>query len=102
MIADFYAVNESGYRVVTADMPLSEGESRVTQVPSDVMEKVRADQMVAEINQQLRSTDWTQMADSALPQDQKTAWAAYRQALRLMPSQIGFPNVDWPARPDSI
>lgn len=102
MNVDFYAINESGYRVVTADMPLSEGESRVTQVPSNVMEKFRAYQIISEINQQLRSTDWTQMADSSLPQDQKTAWATYRQALRLMPIQIGFPDVEWPARPDSI
>jgi hypothetical protein len=42
--------------------------------------------------------DWTQMPDS--PEPQKTAWAAYRQALRDVPQQPGFPaEVDWPVPP---
>jgi hypothetical protein len=48
-------------------------------------------------NQLLSSTDWTQLADS--PGD-KAAWAAYRQALRDIPAQAGFPwEVTWPKRP---
>lgn len=42
----------------------------------------------------LKECDWTQIADA--PVD-KTAWATYRQALRDVPSQIGFPwTIDWP------
>ena len=37
----------------------------------------------------LAASDWTQVADA--PVDQ-AAWATYRQALRDMPSQAGFPN----------
>jgi len=45
----------------------------------------------------LTASDWTQVADA--PVDQK-AWAAYRQALRDLPSQEGFPNeVAWPTEP---
>ena len=45
----------------------------------------------------LLSTDWTQVADA--PVDQ-AAWATYRQSLRAMPEQAGFPNtVTWPASP---
>jgi len=33
-------------------------------------------------------------------QEQKTTWANYRQALRDMPSQPGFPStIDWPLCP---
>ena len=45
----------------------------------------------------LLATDWTQVADA--PVDQ-AAWATYRQSLRAMPEQAGFPNtVTWPTSP---
>ena len=45
----------------------------------------------------LAETDWTQVADA--PVDQ-AAWATYRQLLRDMPEQAGFPNtIDWPVAP---
>lgn len=34
----------------------------------------------------LRNSDWTQMPDSPLSNEQKQAWATYRQALRDFPS----------------
>jgi hypothetical protein len=46
----------------------------------------------------LTESDWTQVADA--PVDQ-AAWATYRQALRDIPSQAGFPNeVTWPTEPE--
>lgn len=48
-------------------------------------------------NQYLKDSDWTQVADA--PVD-KTAWATYRQALRDITSQEGFPfNVTFPNPP---
>jgi hypothetical protein len=45
----------------------------------------------------LADCDWTQVADS--PVD-KTAWATYRQALRDITTQSGFPwSVTWPDAP---
>jgi hypothetical protein len=45
----------------------------------------------------LAATDWTQVADA--PVDQ-AAWATYRQALRDIPAQVGFPNeITWPTEP---
>ena len=45
----------------------------------------------------LQDTDWTMLADA--PVDQ-TAWATYRQALRDVSAQAGFPNdVVWPIKP---
>jgi len=44
--------------------------------------------------QLLSDSDWTQIADSTAD---KTAWATYRQALRDVPLQAGFPwTIDWP------
>jgi hypothetical protein len=48
-------------------------------------------------NTKLAACDWTQLADA--PVDD-LAWAAYRQALRDVTAQAGFPwNVTWPVEP---
>jgi hypothetical protein len=47
--------------------------------------------------EKLKDCDWTQIADSTAD---KTAWATYRQALRDVPSQTGFPwEITWPTQP---
>ena len=56
-----------------------------------------ADQVRAERDSLLAASDWTQVADA--PVDQ-AAWATYRQALRDVPDQAGFPEaVVWPVAP---
>jgi hypothetical protein len=48
-------------------------------------------------NTRLADCDWTQVADA--PGD-KAAWATYRQALRDISSQTGFPwDIQWPEAP---
>ena len=47
----------------------------------------------------LRDSDWTQFGDSPLSDSKKTEWATYRQSLRDLPAQSGFPNVDMPTKP---
>ena len=50
-----------------------------------------------ERNTKLKDSDWTQVADA--PVD-KAAWATYRQALRDITTQEGFPwTIDWPINP---
>lgn len=47
----------------------------------------------------LTSSDWTQVADSPVSQ---AAWATYRQALRDVPLQAGFPStITWPQEPSA-
>jgi len=47
--------------------------------------------------EKLKDSDWTQVADA--PVD-KAAWATYRQALRNVPAQAGFPwTITWPDAP---
>jgi hypothetical protein len=48
-------------------------------------------------SQKLKESDWTQLSDA--PVD-KAVWATYRQALRDITTQAGFPwNVTWPDAP---
>jgi hypothetical protein len=49
-------------------------------------------------NRLLQESDWTQLADVTAD---KAAWAAYRQALRDVTGQQGFPwDVIWPQAPN--
>jgi len=49
-------------------------------------------------NNKLTESDWTQVADA--PVD-KAAWATYRQELRDISKQTGFPwEVTWPTKPE--
>jgi len=66
----------------------------VEQIP----DSERAGQVRSERNTKLSASDWTQLADS--PADD-LAWATYRQALRDITAQAGFPwNVQWPTQPE--
>ena len=48
----------------------------------------------------LADCDWTVGSDSPLSVVKKTAWVAYRKALRDVPSQSGFPSeITWPVAP---
>ena len=47
-------------------------------------------------DENLKDTDWMGLSDVTMP----SAWATYRQALRDVPAQGGFPNsVTWPTEP---
>jgi len=49
-------------------------------------------------DKRLSDTDWTQVADAPVDKD---AWATYRQALRDVPTQAGFPyDITWPSKPE--
>jgi hypothetical protein len=57
----------------------------------------KAAEIRTERNIKLSNSDWTQIADSTAD---KTAWATYRQALRDITAQSGFPvSITWPTPP---
>jgi hypothetical protein len=57
----------------------------------------RAASVRSQRTEKLKDSDWTQIADSTAD---KEAWATYRQALRDITAQSGFPwTVTWPDAP---
>lgn len=49
----------------------------------------------------LYKSDWTQIPNGPLTLAQQEAWATYRQELRDIPAQSGYPfNVIWPTPPN--
>ena len=56
-----------------------------------------AERIRSERDQKLKDTDWMGMSDVTM----STEWATYRQALRDVPAQAGFPHtITWPAEPE--
>jgi hypothetical protein len=77
---------ESGYDAV----PLSAEERIEVEANKSAEARLMRDQKLAEC-------DWTQLPDA--PVD-KVAWAVYRQALRDVTKQPGFPiSINWPEAP---
>jgi len=67
-------------------------QALVTALPTNVVAK-----QVRQIrNGLLRQSDFSQLADVTVD---KTVWATYRQALRDLPSQKDFPNIEMPTKP---
>jgi virulence-associated protein VagC len=63
-----------------------------------------SEQLAVEVRAQrdalLAACDWTQMPDSPLSEEEKVAYQTYRQALRDVPQQKGFPEtINWPEEP---
>tara|TARA_Y100000361_G_C11009128_1_gene263419 strand:+ start:199 stop:666 length:468 start_codon:yes stop_codon:yes gene_type:complete len=62
-------------------------------VDADAAKGVRSER-----DAKLTECDWTQANDS--PLKAASAWTTYRQALRDVPAQSGFPHtVNWPTKP---
>lgn len=75
---------------LTADLEWVEGAT----------DEDRARDVRATRNTLLAQCDWTQIPDNPLTTSQREAWATYRQALRAIPDQEGFPlSVQWPVPP---
>lgn len=65
----------------------------VKRIDDEQAARIRADR-----DKRLVDTDWTQVADAPVDSE---AWATYRQALRDVPAQAGFPHdVTWPDQPE--
>lgn len=91
--------------VIAGDPALIDGSWQQTWqvVPADAAEleqrtQAQADAVRMQRQQLLAGSDWTQIPDAGV---NRSAWAAYRQALRQLPEQEGFPwSVAWPVPPE--
>ena len=77
--------------------------SSVEMTPEEKTEATQAKtiEVRAERNKRLMLSDWTQLSDNALSTEKKAEWNTYRQQLRDVPSQEGFPwTFTWPTQPE--
>ena len=70
------------------------GEVTVEDIPmNDEEARAQRDKLLAD-------TDWTQVLDAPIDAETREAYRAYRQALRDIPEQDGFPEaITWPELP---
>lgn len=62
-----------------------------------------ATQVRAQRNALIAACDWTMLPDAPLTAEELAVWTAYRQALRDVPQQVGFPaGVQWPEAPATV
>lgn len=62
-----------------------------------------ADDVRAERDAKLSACDWIVIRAQETGQPVPQEWADYRQALRDVPEQPGFPeDIEWPAEPESV
>lgn len=96
---------DSDYTVNVSRTAIKQGDQWVEQwisapaTPEEITERTgnQAAVVRSERNQKLANCDWTQLSDA--PVD-AVPWAAYRQALRDISGQAGFPwDIVWPSEP---
>lgn len=74
-----------------------------TQDELDLENEAKATGIRVRRDQLLKDCDWTQVSDSPLTTADKNTWKTYRQALRDVTDQAGFPGtVEWPALPGAV
>ena len=87
---------------IFTDTPASEGQPAKTAAENEAAYQAMKDvEQAANVRRtrtdKLKDCDWTQIADSTAD---KAAWATYRQALRDITGQTGFPwTITWPDAP---
>ena len=87
---------------VFTDTPATEDQPAKTAAENEAEYKAMKDaeqakSVRASRTQMLKDCDWTQIADSTAD---KATWATYRQALRDITTQAGFPwEITWPDAP---
>ncbi|HCG8975245.1 TPA: phage tail assembly chaperone [Vibrio parahaemolyticus] len=71
-----------------------------TDIPRSEITKMQWFAVRAKRDQLIAETDWTQIADAPLTQEQVDEFKVYRQALRDIPQNVGNPDdVVWPTKP---
>jgi hypothetical protein len=93
----YYIVKRHLPEMVNGEWVLLWDVIQKTQEQLDEEAEIEAEAIRSSRNKKLSLSDWTQIEDAPV---NKQAWATYRQALRDVPSQAGFPwEVTWPQQP---
>lgn len=92
--ADKPVLIDGKWTIINTVLPLTEDEIAVRYAEKSEVIRDRRDSLLV-------SSDWTQGNDSPLDNASRQLWASYRQNLRDITSQEGFPyDVVWPTKPE--
>lgn len=94
--------------LVSADPYIQDGWVYTVQVRNMNEEELaahmasKAAQKRADRDRALADCDWRVIRSIEISEPLDADWATYRQALRDLPQQPGFPDIDLPRSPDSV
>lgn len=75
--------------------------SEMSDDAKQTLDNEQANNIRATRNKLISDCDWTQLDDTPVTNAKKLEWATYRQALRDITTQSGFPwEVTWPTKPE--
>jgi len=95
-----YAITQTGWRAIASADDLQAGETASETIPQSLLDYVVGADVRRQRDGLIAFCDWTQIPDAPLTAAQRAAWATYRQALRDVPAQAGFPaTINWPKNP---
>jgi len=104
-VSTFRTYDNATQKLVPCDPVIENGFAYVVEVVNKTEDDLAADvaskaaQMRTARDNALKASDWTQVADAPVDQE---AWATYRQALRDLPDDENWPNVELPNDPDWV
>ena len=84
--------NKNNLRIVQMETTNGTKRFQIQEIPL-LSDEEKAQLLRAERNEFLRLTDFTQINDSPFSEEEKSSYSAYRQYLRDLPAQQGFPNI---------
>lgn len=97
-LAQYPSYNKKTQNVEKGDVEQVDGEWVQGWNVIDIPESALAEEVRAERDELLKKSDWTQIPDCTVD---KEVWATYRQALRDITTQEGFPfNITFPTKPE--
>ena len=91
---NYYADPPADATHIIAEKPCIVPVEPIPPTPEQVMRQIKIER-----NSRLSRSDWTQLPDVTLTNEQKAAWAAYRQQLRDFPAICNPANPVWPTPP---
>ena len=95
-----YAITQTGWRAITSADDIQPGETASETIPQSLLDYAVGADVRRQRDALIAACDWTQVPDAPLTAAKHAEWVTYRQALRDVPAQAGFPDtIDWPKNP---
>ena len=95
-----YAITDTGWRCISSDSVIQDGETVVETIPQSLIDFKVVIEYRSIRDRMLNACDWRMKVDSPMDAAHKSAYTNYRQALRDVPQQAGFPTtINWPIEP---
>ena len=89
---------------IPVNLPISPGETYTFNYATkawELNEEQAKQDALYKRNNLLIESDWTQLPNNPLTVEKQQLWAIYRQALRDITTQSGYPrNIVWPIKPN--